>query len=264
MFDTRKAPAGYTVEHPISFSPTSPEPFVPSCHSLQRKSFLLNAGPVNQKKDVFYVSNKDFSLDQTIFKSVSGMLGFRRLIMKAKLGNELMWKDAAAETITKDFEKFSKQEFEEEEATTGVEGKESEVRLVKTVSAENYAEILTFMQTECDFKAEHADGSFMDHLYFCRDYSAAHYKQQSPKVLFLHSILGVGTVCPSVPSSVRDFALCVLAYPVLLIMFLCLELVSDGCVQGRQIEGIAHPCRIHADRILPNHIASPEYWRADD
>ena len=54
--------------------------------------------------------------------------------------------------------------------------------------------ILQFMQSECNFKCEHADGSFMDHLYFCSDYCSVHYKEVSPKVLFLHSIMGVGTV----------------------------------------------------------------------
>jgi hypothetical protein len=42
-------------------------------------------------------------------------------------------------------------------------------------------------------KAEHADGSFMDHLLFCHDYCAVHFKGHSPRVLLLHSILGVGT-----------------------------------------------------------------------
>lgn len=33
----------------------------------------------------------------------------------------------------------------------------------------------------------------MDHLHFCAAYSALHYPTQSPRVLFLHSIMGVGT-----------------------------------------------------------------------
>ena len=33
----------------------------------------------------------------------------------------------------------------------------------------------------------------MDHLQFCYEYSSAHYKVHSPRVLFLHSIMGVGT-----------------------------------------------------------------------
>ena len=49
------------------------------------------------------------------------------------------------------------------------------------------------MNDKCDFAMEHADGSFMDHLQFCYEYGCAHYKQQSPRVLLLHSVLGVGT-----------------------------------------------------------------------
>mmetsp|Transcript_9493 Transcript_9493/g.12411 ORF Transcript_9493/g.12411 Transcript_9493/m.12411 type:complete len:92 (+) Transcript_9493:2-277(+) len=33
----------------------------------------------------------------------------------------------------------------------------------------------------------------MDHLYFVADYGYVHYKEVSPRVLFLHSIMGVGT-----------------------------------------------------------------------
>merc|ERR1712166_106132 len=45
------------------------------------------------------------------------------------------------------------------------------------------------------FNVEHADGSFLDHLCFCRDYSSVHFRAYSPQVLFLHSIMGVGTNC---------------------------------------------------------------------
>merc|ERR1712014_459605 len=48
-------------------------------------------------------------------------------------------------------------------------------------------------EQDCDFNCEHADGSFMDHLQFCYEYGLAHFKQHSPRVLFLHSIMGVGT-----------------------------------------------------------------------
>lgn len=50
-----------------------------------------------------------------------------------------------------------------------------------------------FMTTECNFAMEHADGSFMDHLQFCYEYSHEHFKGESPRVLLLHSILGVGS-----------------------------------------------------------------------
>lgn len=49
------------------------------------------------------------------------------------------------------------------------------------------------MKDECNFKCEHADGSFLDHLQFCYEYGAVHYAAHSPRVLLLHSIMGVAT-----------------------------------------------------------------------
>jgi hypothetical protein len=54
-------------------------------------------------------------------------------------------------------------------------------------------ELITFMVNECDFDVEHADGSFLDHLYFCFEYTVQHYPKGSPLVMLLHSILGTGT-----------------------------------------------------------------------
>ena len=61
-------------------------------------------------------------------------------------------------------------------------------------------ELLRFMVEECDFDVEHADGSFLDHLYFCFEYGVAHYPQRSPLVLLLHSILGTGTKTFAMPA----------------------------------------------------------------
>jgi len=53
--------------------------------------------------------------------------------------------------------------------------------------------LLDFMETECDFRCEHADGSFMDHLTFVYEYIAVNYRAHSPVIGLLHSIMGVGT-----------------------------------------------------------------------
>merc|ERR1712151_1048242 len=53
----------------------------------------------------------------------------------------------------------------------------------------------------------------MDHLNFCQEYSRAHFSEYSPRVLFLHSIMGVGTNCfpmskdkiPELRSMITDF-----------------------------------------------------------
>ena len=50
-----------------------------------------------------------------------------------------------------------------------------------------------FMENDCDFAMEHADGSFKDHLAFFQDYTNAYLQPYSPRVGLLHSIMGVGT-----------------------------------------------------------------------
>ena len=53
--------------------------------------------------------------------------------------------------------------------------------------------LVDFMQNECDFSMEHADGSFLEHLVFCHDYAVSYYPEHSPNVALLHSILGTAT-----------------------------------------------------------------------
>ncbi|KAH8092444.1 hypothetical protein JL720_5417 [Aureococcus anophagefferens] len=47
--------------------------------------------------------------------------------------------------------------------------------------------LLQFMNEDCDFAMEHADGSFMDHLQFCSSTGRA-LPGESPNVLLLHSV----------------------------------------------------------------------------
>merc|ERR1719336_1828438 len=52
---------------------------------------------------------------------------------------------------------------------------------------------MRFMVEECDFNIEHADGSFLDHLQYCYEFSSVHMPNHSAMPMFLHSIMGVGT-----------------------------------------------------------------------
>jgi len=54
-------------------------------------------------------------------------------------------------------------------------------------------ELLEFLHRDCRMVLEHADGSFMDHLQFGYEYAAAHFPGHSPRVLLLHSIMGLGS-----------------------------------------------------------------------
>ena len=168
-------------------------------HNYQRKAALVKAGPVDHQKNVYFIENPNFDLNKTIFQSVSGLMGLRRLIIKAKLCNDFAWKNEAAQRIKNEYEVFEREVLKEGSSTQD----DASLKVPRSVEWDEYSSLLAFMRDECDFKTEHADGSFMDHLYFCRDYSTAHYKQQSPRVLFLHSILGVGTV---------SYSLCCIRY----------------------------------------------------
>ena len=111
----------------------------------------------------------DFDLDRTIFQTLEGALP--RFVMRARVGKEVSWLEPAASTIADEYA-----------------AREAKGALPPVDQA-----LLTFMVEECDFDVEHADGSFLDHLYFCFEYTAHHYPQQSPVVMLLHSILGTGT-----------------------------------------------------------------------
>ena len=112
------------------------------------------------------VPQENFDIDKTIFATLDSEIV--KKIQASKIGVTLYWTDQAAMRINASF--------------------------AKVPQAPRYDQCLVdFMEHECDFAVEHADGSFMDHLRFCFEYSHAHYPQKSPRVLLLHSIMGVGT-----------------------------------------------------------------------
>jgi len=118
------------------------------------------------------VPDDSFSLDRTIFKSLTDPKA--RYLMRNKLAYNLFWSEPAAEAI--------------EAAYSAIPAPPS---IDKAITE--------FMTEDCDFSMEHADGSFLDHLSFCHEYAAAYFKEHSPRVLFLHSIMGVGTNCFPMP-----------------------------------------------------------------
>lgn len=146
------------------------------------------AKPTDHGGEVVVKTKPEFDLDQTIFQTLPrGAKGFfPRKIVAHRLGVDLFWDDAVAVKI------------------------QSAYASVPRAPKHDQC-ILDFMRDECNFNTEHADGtalsqrnlhgshtvafagSFLDHLQFCYEYSAAYFKEHSPRVLFLHSILGVGT-----------------------------------------------------------------------
>ena len=142
----------------------------PVAHALQRKRALALARPFDNAGSYHADCNAAFELSQTIFKTLPP--GVKTLFQRTKLDTVLQWKPAAAAAI-----------------------EEAYLRAGPAPSLADDANLHRFMLTECDFSTEHADGSFLDHLHFCREYTARHYPGVSPRIMLLHSIMGVGTNC---------------------------------------------------------------------
>jgi len=137
--------------------------------SHQRKAAIARGQATDHAGLVDVEPIVGFDLDRTIFQTLEGRL--QRYVMRTRVGKEVRWRPRAMQAVDA--------EYAEHEA----------VHTLPPIDQR----LLDFMVEECDFDVEHADGSFLDHLYFCFEYSARHYPQQSPIVMLLHSILGTGT-----------------------------------------------------------------------
>jgi hypothetical protein len=137
--------------------------------TLQRQASIAHGGVIDHAGHVDVRPMDDFDLDRTIFQTLEGVLP--RLVMAARVGKEVSWEGRSAAEVAAEYS-----QVDQDGALPPVE-----------------QSLLTFMVEQCDFDVEHADGSFLDHLYFCYEYTAHHYPQQSAVVMLLHSILGTGT-----------------------------------------------------------------------
>ena len=163
-------------------------------HSPQRKRAIALGRPSDAAGECDVVADPRFDIDKTIFGTLTSPV--KRWVQSAKLNHVETW---------------------HAEPLASIESAFAAVSVPRSVSDD--APLFRFMAEECDFSLEHADGSFMDHLHFCADYSALHFsdsthpasrpmscerrlftalareQDHSPRVLLLHSILGVGTNC---------------------------------------------------------------------
>jgi hypothetical protein len=137
--------------------------------TTQRKAAIARGAALEHTGKVLIEPIPNFDLNRTIFKTLEGKAA--RFVMNTRVGKQARW-DAAASLAVQS-------EYAVARAAHPLPG-------VST-------ELMNFLVSECDFNVEHADGSFLDHLYFCFEYGVQHYPQHSPLVLLLHSILGTGT-----------------------------------------------------------------------
>ena len=138
-------------------------------HSIQRQFSLTHGGGKDHAGTVSVSPIADFNLDSTIFTTLEGALP--RLFMTAKIAKTTSWNDSTAKEIESSYNAL----------------------LSSSQPPPISEEILHFMKTECDFNAEHADGSFMEHLVYGYEYGHYHYPNKSAIVMLLHSIMGTAT-----------------------------------------------------------------------
>lgn len=137
--------------------------------SLHRKAAIASGGAFDHRGEVRIEPIPDFDLNRTIFQTLEGKAA--RYVMRTRVAKEVHWTDDAAKSVQAAYDAAR------------------EAHPLPEVSPE----LMSFMLEECDFDVEHADGSFLDHLYFCFEYTVQHYPQRSALVMLLHSILGTGT-----------------------------------------------------------------------
>jgi hypothetical protein len=137
--------------------------------TTQRKAAIARGAALDHTGQVRVEPIPNFDLDRTIFKTLEG--GAARYVMTTRVGKEAHWDAAAAQAVQAEY---------------------AAARAAHPLPPVS-PQLMQFLVSECDFDVEHADGSFLDHLYFCFEYTVQHYPQQSPLVMLLHSILGTGT-----------------------------------------------------------------------
>ena len=137
--------------------------------SVQRKAAIADGRAFDHAGRVHVEPIENFDLSRTIFNTLEGAAP--RYVIKKRIAKKTDWDRSVAQEVEAAYQK-ARAEYPLPEVE---------------------AELLRFMVEECDFDVEHADGSFLDHLYFCFEYGVQHFPQHSPLVLLLHSILGTGT-----------------------------------------------------------------------
>lgn len=137
--------------------------------TTQRKAAIARGAALEHTGKVEIRPIPNFDLDRTIFKTLEGKAA--RFVMATRVGKGAHWDPAAAQAVQAEY---------------------TAARSAHELPAVS-SELMDFLVRECDFNVEHADGSFLDHLYFCFEYTVQHYPQHSALVMLLHSILGTGT-----------------------------------------------------------------------
>lgn len=213
--------------------------------TVARKAAIAYAGARDHKGKVDVKPIPDFDLDRTIFQTLQSPAA--RYVMRHRVGKDVSWRKDASADVQAAYDR----------ATADLELPAVDDKLTK------------FLVDECDFDVEHADGSFLDHLYFCFEYTAKYYPEGSPLVMLLHSILGTGTntfamEAKKIPQleallSPSDF-LQVAAFPTVL------RLLYAGELRDELRRNLGRPLKtISMRRVIDNEpleLTGDEFWEA--
>lgn len=213
--------------------------------TVARKAAIAYAGARDHKGKVEVKPIANFDLDRTIFQTLQSPAA--RYVVRHRVGKDVSWHSDASADVQAAYD----------QATADLE---------LPVVPEPLA---TFLVKECDFDVEHADGSFLDHLYFCFEYTAKYYPAGSPLVMLLHSILGTGTntfamEANKIPQleallSPSDF-LQVAAFPSVL------RLLYSGELRAELRQNVGRPIKtISMRRVIDNEpleLTGDEFWEA--
>eukprot|EP00038_Savillea_parva_P013193 m.209453 g.209453 ORF g.209453 m.209453 type:complete len:385 (+) comp24605_c0_seq1:26-1180(+) len=220
---------------------------IPDTLDLRRQAQLVLGRPSDHGGEVIVQTRPGFDLNETIFSTLpTGPKGILpRTVVAHRLGVDLFWDDVAAVEIQHAFAQLHR-------------------------PPQHDKCLLEFMYEKCNFNAEHADGSFLDHLQFCYEYSASYFKQHSPRVLFLHSILGVGTNVfpmakehePTLAGMLTDVEMKhVAAFPSILRLLASFALVDE--LKAADTDRLQSIQRIEFHRVIDNEpmsLTGEEFW----
>jgi hypothetical protein len=212
--------------------------------SPQRKAAITQGGAFDHAGRLRVERMADFDMSRTIF---CGLTGLARRFMQEKLATEARWDDAA---------------------TTAIEAAYDEAESARPAPTID-RRLVDFMIEECDFSMEHADGTFLEHLVFCHDYAAHHYRPHSPKVALLHSVLGTATntfamdagKIPKLKALLTDFeAMHVETFPSILRLLYNHDLLAE---LEANMHRVRHLEALHCFRVIDNEpltIDADNFW----
>jgi hypothetical protein len=119
--------------------------------TTQRKAAIARGAAPEHSGKVLIEPIPNFDLNHTIFKPLEGKAA--RFVMITRVGKQARW-DAAT--------------------TKAVQAEYAAARAAHALPGVTTA-LMDFLVSKCDFNVEHADGSFLDHLHFCFEYTVQHY-----------------------------------------------------------------------------------------